>query len=69
MLAIAGAIIYPMGWIIGSLGLSSQSLLLIYLGFGVMGGIGLGLGYVTPVATAIRLSQAPLSDRRVDIRL
>lgn len=54
LLAIAGAVIYPLGWLLGSLGLSSQNLVLIYIGFGVLGGIGLGLGYVTPVATAAK---------------
>ena len=27
---------------------------LLYLGYGVLGGIGLGLGYVSPVSTLIR---------------
>ena len=29
-------------------------LYLLYLGYGVIGGIGLGLGYVSPVSTLIR---------------
>lgn len=53
-LAVSGAILYGLGWIIGGLALTSKSLLLIYLGIGVIGGAGLGLGYVTPVATAAK---------------
>ena len=29
-------------------------LYLLYLGYGIIGGIGLGLGYVSPVSTLIR---------------
>ena len=32
----------------------SIGLYLLYLGYGVIGGIGLGLGYVSPVSTLIR---------------
>ena len=53
-LALAGTVLYPLGWLLGSLGLSLPSLPVLYLGFGVLGGLGLGLGYVTPVATVAR---------------
>lgn len=53
-LAVSGAILYALGWILGGLALSMKSLLLLYLGLGVIGGIGLGLGYVTPVATSAK---------------
>jgi MFS family permease len=42
------------GFLIGSLGIASHQLWLIYLGYGVIGGIGLGLGYVSPVSTLLR---------------
>ncbi|MDO7597794.1 MAG: OFA family MFS transporter [Pseudomonadota bacterium] len=42
------------GFIIGSIGISSHELWMIYLGYGVVGGCGLGLAYVTPVSTLIR---------------
>jgi MFS family permease len=42
------------GFIIGSLGISTHQLWMIYLGYGVIGGCGLGLGYVSPVSTLIR---------------
>lgn len=53
-LAVAGAILYALGWVIGGFALESKNLVLLYLGLGVIGGIGLGLGYVTPVATAAK---------------
>ena len=51
-LAVTGAILWGSGWLIGALAMSMQSVVLLYIGYGVIGGIGLGLGYVTPVATA-----------------
>jgi OFA family oxalate/formate antiporter-like MFS transporter len=50
-LAIIGAFMYGLGYIIGGIALKTHSLVLLYIGFGVIGGAGLGLGYVTPVAT------------------
>ena len=42
------------GFLIGGLGVEMHSLPLIYGGYGVLGGVGLGLGYVSPVSTLIR---------------
>jgi len=42
------------GFLIGGLGIYLHELLLVYLGYGVIGGCGLGLGYVSPVSTLIR---------------
>ena len=42
------------GIIIGALGIVWHQLWLLYLGYGVIGGCGLGLGYVSPVSTLIR---------------
>jgi OFA family oxalate/formate antiporter-like MFS transporter len=53
-LASLGAILWGAGWLIGALAMSIKSLPLFYIGYGVIGGIGLGLGYVTPVATAAK---------------
>lgn len=50
-LAIFGGSFYSLGYLISGFALSQQSLVILYLGFGVIGGIGLGLAYVTPVAT------------------
>lgn len=53
-LAIAGGILYALGYVIASVALAHKSLVLLYAGFGIVGGIGLGLAYVTPVATVSR---------------
>lgn len=50
-LAITGGIMYALGYIISAYALSSGILWLLYLAFGILGGAGLGLAYVTPVAT------------------
>ena len=42
------------GYIVGAMGIISHQLWLLYLGYGVIGGCGLGLGYVSPVSTLIR---------------
>jgi MFS family permease len=42
------------GYLVGALGIMTHQLWLLYLGYGVIGGCGLGLGYVSPVSTLIR---------------
>jgi MFS family permease len=42
------------GFLVAALGVSSHQLWLVYLGYGVFGGIGLGLGYISPVSTLIK---------------
>ncbi|MFP6765882.1 MAG: OFA family MFS transporter [Planctomycetaceae bacterium] len=42
------------GFLIGGLGILTHQLWLLYLGYGVIGGCGLGLGYVSPVSTLIK---------------
>lgn len=42
------------GFLIAALGVTLHSLPLIYLGYGIVGGIGLGLGYISPVSTLIK---------------
>lgn len=53
-LAITGSVLYGAGHLLAALALDWRSLPLLWLGYGVIGGIGLGLGYVTPVATAAK---------------
>jgi OFA family oxalate/formate antiporter-like MFS transporter len=53
-LAVAGSLFYGAGYLLAALALHLKSLPLLWLGYGVVGGIGLGLGYVTPVATAAK---------------
>jgi MFS family permease len=42
------------GFLISALGVHLHEIWLVYLGYGVIGGIGLGLGYVSPVSTLIK---------------
>jgi MFS family permease len=42
------------GWLVGALGIRTHQFWLLLLGYGVIGGIGLGLGYISPVSTLIK---------------
>jgi MFS family permease len=42
------------GFLISAYGVSVHNLWIIYFGYGVVGGIGLGLGYISPVSTLIK---------------
>tara|TARA_A100001391_G_scaffold194811_1_gene171452 strand:- start:9271 stop:10920 length:1650 start_codon:yes stop_codon:yes gene_type:complete len=42
------------GMIVGGIGVMMHQLWLVYLGAGVLGGVGQGLGYITPVSTLIK---------------
>ena len=53
-LAVTGSVLFSGGYLIASLALSLDSIWLFYLGYGVIGGAGIGMGYVTPVATAAK---------------
>lgn len=53
-LAMTGGLLFGLGYLLAALALYLESLPLLYLGYGVIGGIGLGLGYVTPIATAAK---------------
>jgi MFS family permease len=54
MVGVVAACGWGGGYLIGSLGVYTHQLWLLYLGYGVIGGCGLGLGYVSPVSTLIR---------------
>ncbi|AEP31413.1 OFA family MFS transporter [Brumicola nitratireducens] len=51
---VTAAFLWGGGFIIGSIGIATHQLWLIYLGYGALGGCGLGLGYVSPVSTLLR---------------
>jgi MFS family permease len=48
------ACFWASGFLIGALGIATSQLWLVYLGYGVIGGIGLGIGYISPVSTLIK---------------
>src|SRR5215831_11240158 len=48
---IVAAACWGSGFLVGALGIHLHQLWLVYLGYGVIGGCGLGLGYVSPVST------------------
>ena len=50
----ASAVCFSGGFFVGALGISLHLFWLVLLGYGVLGGIGLGLGYISPVSTLIK---------------
>ncbi|MFJ3958510.1 OFA family MFS transporter [Arthrobacter sp. NPDC090010] len=52
-MVVAGAF-WVSGFCVATLGIATGQLWLLYLGYGVIGGIGLGLGYISPVSTLMK---------------
>jgi MFS family permease len=50
----ASAACFGSGFLVSALGVWEHQLWLLHLGYGVLGGIGLGLGYISPVSTLIK---------------
>ncbi|MBK6488650.1 MAG: OFA family MFS transporter [Gemmatimonadetes bacterium] len=50
----ASASCFGGGFVVAALGVQLHQFWLVVLGYGVIGGIGLGLGYISPVSTLIR---------------
>ena len=50
----AAASCFGGGFLVSALGVMYHQIWLLYLGYGVLGGIGLGLGYISPVSTLIK---------------
>ena len=48
------ALCWSGGFLIGGFGVATMQLWLVYLGYGFLGGIGLGIGYISPVSTLIK---------------
>jgi MFS family permease len=48
------AVFWVSGFLIGSVGIATEQLWLLYFGYGFLGGIGLGIGYISPVSTLIK---------------
>ena len=53
-LAVLGILLFGSGYLLGALALYFKSLPFLYLGYGVIGGTGIGLAYVPPVATVAK---------------
>ena len=45
---------WSLGFVVSAAGVAADQLWLVYLGYGVIGGIGLGIGYISPVSTLIK---------------
>src|ERR1051326_2466647 len=50
----ASACSFASGFLVAALGVSLHQFAFVLLGYGVLGGIGLGLGYISPVSTLIK---------------
>ena len=48
------ALCFGCGFLVAAFGVSVHRLWIVYLGYGVIGGFGLGLGYISPVSTLIK---------------
>jgi MFS transporter, OFA family, oxalate/formate antiporter len=53
-LAVAGGLLFAAGYGLAAVALAAKSLTLFYLGYGAVAGIGIGLGYVTPMSTVAK---------------
>jgi MFS family permease len=48
------ALCWSGGFFLSAIGIHLHKLWIVYLGYGVLGGFGLGIGYISPVSTLIR---------------
>ncbi|MEP6668327.1 MAG: OFA family MFS transporter [Chthoniobacter sp.] len=51
---LAAACCFGGGFLVSALGVGLHQLWILYLGYGVLGGCGLGLGYISPVSTLVK---------------
>ena len=52
--ATAAALFFGTGLLIGGVGLATRQSVLVFLGMGLIGGVGCGLGYISPVSTLVK---------------
>jgi MFS family permease len=52
--ATAAAVLFGTGLVIGGIGLALKQSVLVFLGMGVIGGMGCGLGYIAPVSSLVK---------------
>jgi MFS family permease len=48
------AVCFSSGFLVSALGVQLHNIWIVYLGYGALGGIGLGIGYISPVSTLIK---------------
>ncbi|GGI03512.1 MFS transporter [Egicoccus halophilus] len=51
---VVAAACWSSGFLVAALGIALGQLWLVHLGYGVIGGIGLGIGYISPVSTLLK---------------
>jgi MFS family permease len=51
---VVAAICWSLGLVVAALGVMEHRLWIVWLGMGVLGGIGLGIGYISPVSTLVK---------------
>ena len=54
VVGVAAACLWGGGFLVAAVGIYVHQIWIVYLGYGALGGMGLGLAYVSPVATMIR---------------
>lgn len=54
MVATVAGVLYGLGYVVASFGVGNHSLPVLYLGYGAIGGFGMGMGYICPVATVAK---------------
>jgi MFS family permease len=52
--ATASAVLFSSGLVIGGIGLALRQAFLVFVGMGIVGGIGCGLGYIAPVSALVK---------------
>jgi MFS family permease len=50
----ASGVFWGAGFLVSAFGVYIHNIWVVYLGYGVLGGIGLGIGYISPVSTLIK---------------
>ena len=51
---VVAALCFAGGFLVSACGVALHALWLVYLGYGVIGGCGLGIGYISPVSTLLK---------------
>jgi MFS transporter, OFA family, oxalate/formate antiporter len=51
IVAATGGVLYGLGYLIASFAITQHSLAMLYVGYGLFSGLGMGMAYITPVAT------------------